>query len=149
MGRGAGESEAIGREEAAFKARILLVEDDHSVASSLIRLLNMQGHIVDLASNLATATDAWERREEVGGYHLIISDYELPDGFGTGFLNEVIANGTGRAKTFLWSGVDRYGEVEKQMPIAPDYVTTKGINGSKTLHSVIASLAPTAGTAPP
>lgn len=104
-------------------AKVLLVEDDVHVAASASGALRLRDHDVVVAGSLAEAREA---RREFEAFDVILCDYELPDGVGTEFLNEVIADGDGgKTITILWSGLDRRDEVRADMLAPPDYVTTK------------------------
>ena len=56
-------------------ALILIVEDDSSIQTSLVRVLSSQGHTVDLASDGADARRAATSKP----YELVVLDLGLPD----------------------------------------------------------------------
>jgi two-component system, OmpR family, response regulator TctD len=62
--------------------RFLLIEDNTNLASAVIDRLALDGHAVDLAPDLATASDYLTTT----GYDLILLDIMLPDGDGRTFL---------------------------------------------------------------
>ncbi|HET8985074.1 MAG TPA: response regulator transcription factor [Trueperaceae bacterium] len=67
--------------------RLLVLEDDHQLASLLSEQLSLAGYTVSLANTLAAA------RELVGGtqFDLLILDRNLPDGDGLSIAEEVAA----------------------------------------------------------
>lgn len=65
--------------------RLLLVEDNLDLASSVLRFLRSMGHAVDHAQNTAQAQDALA----VGDYACVILDLGLPDGSGLGLLRQI------------------------------------------------------------
>ena len=68
------------------KPRILVVDDDESVAA-MIRILLVQS----LSAEVATCPDCAAAREALtpGGFDLVTLDYQLPDGDGLGLLEEI------------------------------------------------------------
>lgn len=71
--------------------RLLLVEDDPSLARVIERGLTEEGHAVDHASTLARASEA----TAINDYDLLVLDLGLPDGDGTELCREVRASGSG------------------------------------------------------
>ncbi|MAX74421.1 response regulator transcription factor [Alterinioella nitratireducens] len=69
--------------------RFLLVEDNPQLAAAILDRLGQDGHVVDHASDLATAADY----TATTGYDLILLDIMLPDGDGRDFLNAQRARG--------------------------------------------------------
>ncbi len=65
---------------------ILILDDEHNVISSLIRLLRTEDREIITAE---TAQQAWEKLKQSGGVDLIISDNRLPDMSGIEFLTKV------------------------------------------------------------
>ena len=65
--------------------RILLLEDDFSLAAGLTFALNKQGYEVDQKRTIAEAKIAWSN----GVYDLLILDVSLPDGSGFDFCRSV------------------------------------------------------------
>ncbi len=63
--------------------RFLLVEDNADLARSVCARLELEGHAVDHACDLASADD----HLAVARYDLILLDITLPDGDGRGFLS--------------------------------------------------------------
>lgn len=64
--------------------RFLLVEDNESLASALLDRLRLDGHVVDHAADVSTAT-AFAGTTD---YDLILLDIMLPDGDGRSFLKD-------------------------------------------------------------
>ncbi|MGR3839764.1 MAG: response regulator transcription factor [Cognatishimia sp.] len=62
--------------------RFLLIEDNQALASAVMDRLGLDGHVVDLAGDLATAWDFTATTD----YDLILLDIMLPDGDGRSFL---------------------------------------------------------------
>ncbi len=62
--------------------RFLLIEDNEALASAVVDRLVMDGHVVDHAGDLETATDFSKTTD----YDLILLDIMLPDGDGRSFL---------------------------------------------------------------
>ncbi len=71
--------------------RLLLVEDDQSLAKVIQRGLVEEGHAVDHASTVADASEAVSINE----YDLLVLDLGLPDGDGTELCEEVRNSGSG------------------------------------------------------
>jgi PAS domain S-box-containing protein len=65
--------------------RILLVEDEPETQKILARLIRALGHEVETANSVASASGA----AAVGGFDLIISDLDLPDGSGLDLMQRV------------------------------------------------------------
>ena len=63
---------------------ILVVEDDRANAELISKLLKQEKYSVEVAKNVAEATEAMDR----AFYHLIILDWNLPDGSGYELLLE-------------------------------------------------------------
>ncbi len=71
--------------------RLLLVEDDASLAKVMVRGLSEEGHAVDHASTVAGASDAMA----VNDYDLLVLDLGLPDGDGVDLCRSVRDSGVG------------------------------------------------------
>lgn len=63
--------------------RFLLIEDNEELAAAVVDRLSLDGHVVDHAVDLSTASDF----TSVTSYDLILLDIMLPDGDGRSFLN--------------------------------------------------------------
>ncbi|MEM6577888.1 MAG: CHASE domain-containing protein [Pseudomonadota bacterium] len=72
---GDGGPEAVKSRPASRAQRILLAEDEDSVAKVLIRQLEAAGHHV---TRVATGDKAWSELQENAGYDLLISDLVMP-----------------------------------------------------------------------
>lgn len=70
-------------------ARILVVEDQDDVRQMLQTALEIEGHVVDGASNAAEGL----KRLQEARYNLVLSDYAMPGGTGTGMLHEATRRG--------------------------------------------------------
>ena len=62
--------------------RFLLIEDNEKLAAAIVERLGLDGHVVDHAPDLETASDCLAGT----GYELILLDIMLPDGDGRKFL---------------------------------------------------------------
>jgi two-component system, NtrC family, response regulator HydG len=69
--------------------RILLLEDDESLAELLVLILRSGGYAVDLALTVAQA----ERQFADEGYELVVADWRLPDGDGIEFADRAAERG--------------------------------------------------------
>lgn len=67
------------------KARILLVEDDHTVAALIIDMLSLDGYDVDFAPNGIAAL----AKIEGGHYDLILTDLHMPEMDGASLYREL------------------------------------------------------------
>ncbi len=76
-----------GFSEPTARSRILVVEDDPSVAEVAVAVLEDMGHAVDLGSDAATALAMLQ----AGTYDLVFSDIVMPGGMSGIELAEVIA----------------------------------------------------------
>lgn len=81
------------RRRAGLGLRVLVVEDDEQVATVLAALLESEGYEVAVAGT-AEAGIAKLREQP---FHLLVSDYWLPDRTGAWMLNEASARGLLRA----------------------------------------------------
>ena len=68
--------------------KILLLEDDMSLAVGLRFALEKEGWAVDTARTLAEGSALWA----AGGYTLLVLDVSLPDGTGFDFCRRVRAS---------------------------------------------------------
>lgn len=64
--------------------RFLLIEDSDALARAVVDRLGLDGHVVDHAADLATASDFVATVD----YDLILLDIMLPDGDGRSFLSQ-------------------------------------------------------------
>jgi len=72
------------------KLRILLVDDDNETSEMLGTLLELEGHEVRTAANVATALEAAAQVK----FDLLLSDVGLPDGTGLDLMRELRARGS-------------------------------------------------------
>jgi DNA-binding response OmpR family regulator len=101
--------------------KVLLLEDRLDVAEVVIDELRERGHHVDHCPTVADARSHYDYRGS-SWWHLMILDYELPDGTGLDFLAGI--RGSDRAKTILFSGDDRSRDLRKA-DLSVDYSVTK------------------------
>jgi two-component system OmpR family response regulator len=71
------------------KRRVLLVEDDHSVAELYSIKLRMDGYRVDIARDAATAAVVFERTSP----EVVCVDSRLPDGSGRDVVASLVGRG--------------------------------------------------------
>jgi PAS domain S-box-containing protein len=115
--------------------KILLVEDHGDTAKILARLLQVEGHEVTHAGDVATALklagDAW-------GFDLLISDLGLPDGTGYDLMHELTAR-QGEVAAIALSGYGMAEDVERSMAAGFKVHITKPV-GLRKLQEAIAGL---------
>ena len=70
---------------------LLVVEDDPRLGRLLLRLLEEDRHVVELATDVRTAL---ELAAEVGGFEVIVLDIGLPDGSGLDVARRLRADGS-------------------------------------------------------
>jgi len=73
--------------------RILVVEDEHDLASAIATALRRDGYAIDVAGDGATALD----RVAVNAYDLVCLDLNLPDADGLDVCREVVSSPVHRA----------------------------------------------------
>jgi two-component system OmpR family response regulator len=73
-----------------MRPRVLVMDDDQELVTHIAEWLEVE-YEVTTTGLLAEAKDAVNRRREAGGgeFELIISDYDVPDGVGTGLASYV------------------------------------------------------------
>ena len=99
-------------------SRLLLVEDDRTIATSLAEILAREGHACDVAETLASARLAMSRHPE-----LVILDWMLPDGQGIDLLREWREAGNTTPVIVLTARTDVVDRVLGLELGADDYVT--------------------------
>ncbi|MCL4813446.1 MAG: sigma-54 dependent transcriptional regulator [Vicinamibacteraceae bacterium] len=67
--------------------RILVVDDEEELRISVEKVLRKAGYAVDLAGTAAQAVEMLRR----GGYHLLVTDFRLPDGDGLELMRQARA----------------------------------------------------------
>src|SRR5438445_9665861 len=67
-----------------FKGRVLIIDDEADIRESLETLLEMEGYLIELASN---ATEGLDRLEK-GHYDLVLLDLMMPDRSGIEVLQD-------------------------------------------------------------
>lgn len=101
-------------------ARVLIVEDDEQLGQVVLTHLQARGFDVTWAKTVAQARACYKGAR----FNLILCDYELPDGTGLDFLEDVADIPHRQPYTILWSGIDRTREVQ-QRAVWPDVIETK------------------------
>lgn len=100
-------------------AKILIVDDDHTLCGMIEEWLKHEKHKVDLAYN---AADAWHFME-LYEYDAIILDISLPDGSGIDLLNRFRKNG-GKTSVLMLTGRTALEHKEEGFDAgADDYLT--------------------------
>jgi len=79
--------------------KVLVVDDEKLIRWSVQRLLVREGNEVDIAS----ALDEAESMIESGDYDLVLCDYIMPDGYGSGLMGRIRQKGIS-AKVIMMSG---------------------------------------------
>ena len=98
--------------------RVLVVEDERKIAGFLERGLTDEGHVVDVASDLAQARTALGAHD----YDLLLVDRMLPDGDGLSIVRELRREGSS-VPTICLTAKDRVEErVEGLYGGADDYI---------------------------
>ena len=69
----------------SFKGRILIIDDEADIRESLETLLEIEGYLIELASNAAEGLD----RLDKGRYDLVLLDLMMPDLGGVRVLEEL------------------------------------------------------------
>ncbi len=87
--------------------RILLVEDHADTAAALADLLDLLGHQVVVAHDVASGLAAAATALEGGGLDLVISDLGLPDGSGLDLMRELSGQHGVRGIALSGYGTDR------------------------------------------
>lgn len=85
--------------------RILVVEDDASLADGLCTGLRLHGFVPELVGNCADAREAWAQ----DGFSAVVLDVMLPDGTGIDLLRERRSAGS-RLPVLLLTALDQVGD---------------------------------------
>jgi PAS domain S-box-containing protein len=88
--------------------RILVVEDHENTRTSLARLLEGWGHLVDQAAGVVEAREVLKTRHP----DLLLTDVQLPDGLGSDLMRELREVSPGSAGIAL-TGLDSAGSVDQ------------------------------------
>jgi len=99
--------------------RVLLVEDDLTLAKVLVRGLAEEGHAVDAVGTVAEASEA----RRINEYDLIVLDLGLPDGDGIDFCRGVRESGAGIPILILTARDELSDKVAGLDAGADDYLT--------------------------
>jgi DNA-binding response OmpR family regulator len=102
-----------------MKSRVLVVEDDSSLADSITHFLTGEGYQVRVISNLSDAREA----TSAFAPDLILMDWMLPDGQGIDFLRRYRASGGAVPVILLTAKADLVDKVLGLEIGANDYVT--------------------------
>lgn len=98
--------------------KILLVEDDDSLGTSLKKYLTTENFEVTWANNLTEA-----RALDLNNFKLVILDWMLPDGQGVDFLKEIRTAGKKQPVIMLTARTDLIDKVIGLESGASDYIT--------------------------
>lgn len=98
--------------------KIMLLEDDENLGTSLKKFIQDEGYQVDLAKNLEEA-----RTKKIDDYDLMILDWMLPDGQGVDYLKEVRAKTNAIPVIMLTARTELIDKVIGLESGANDYVT--------------------------
>lgn len=104
----AAEEAAVAEHQATKTRRILLVEDHGDTAEAMTTLLELFGHQVQRAGDVAAALDI----AACGQFDLLISDLGLPDGSGLDLIRSLRSSGVGWPAIAL-SGYGQEQDVEQ------------------------------------
>lgn len=99
--------------------RLLVVEDDRSLAKVLVRGLSEEGHAVDQVATFAAASEA----QAVNSYDLIVLDLGLPDGDGIDLCRAIRDEGSGTPILVLTARDELSDKVAGLDAGADDYLT--------------------------
>jgi len=105
-------------EENTVSEKIMLLEDDENLGTSLKKFIQDEGYQVDLAKNLEEA-----RTKKIDDYDLMILDWMLPDGQGVDYLKEVRAKTNAIPVIMLTARTELIDKVIGLESGANDYVT--------------------------
>jgi DNA-binding response OmpR family regulator len=99
--------------------RVLLVEDDRTLAEVVRRSLTDEGHAIDVAHSIHQAEDLLE----INDYRLVVLDLGLPDGNGADLCRRMRADGHPAHVLMLTARDARSDRVSGLDAGADDYVT--------------------------
>ncbi len=89
--------------------KILLVDDEHSILQTLSELIVKQfGPIVEVATS---AVEAMKKLEKSKDFHVVVSDYNMPDGNGLELANYMESKNL-RSYFILFSGEENLLDLE-------------------------------------
>lgn len=103
---------------AASTKRILIVEDDEGLGSTLRTFLRDEGYNVDLAPSITEA-----KTKDYSEYELMILDWMLPDGQGIDYLRELRGEGVKLPVIMLTARTEVIDKVVGLESGADDYLT--------------------------
>ena len=93
------------RSQKETRMRILVVEDDASLADGLCTGLRLHGFVPEVVGTCADAQEAWEQN----GFSAVVLDIMLPDGSGVELLRSMRADGN-RTPVLLLTALDQTGD---------------------------------------
>jgi DNA-binding response OmpR family regulator len=99
--------------------KILLIEDDHQLGSSLEKLLKIKGHLCTWSQDIKSASE----QLEVVDFDLLIVDWMLPDGEGKDFIVELRENDYSMPILMLTARREVKDRVEGLNAGSDDYLT--------------------------
>jgi PAS domain S-box-containing protein len=111
--------------------RILLVEDHGDTATMTVKVLELEGHEVQTAGDVATALQAVDQ----GQFDLLISDLGLPDRSGLDLIRELRARGKAMPAIAL-SGYGQLQDVERSRAAGFHLHLVKPVEPSRLLEVI-------------
>jgi DNA-binding response OmpR family regulator len=137
-----GTAEPAASATVATQCRTLVVEDDESSCSALVKILRRKGHDVDCAMTLKAA---FEKLEEFRP-ECVLLDLMLPDGSGLDFLRKVREENL-PVRVAVVTGVGDTDFLEHVLRLRPDGFFQKPVDMYQML-SWLQSAAPPGGDRP-
>src|SRR5262245_2666072 len=83
-------TEASVSKRAPVKARVLVVDDEPAILTTLKKALSLEGYAVDVAGGIAVAKERFAKQS----YDVALFDVALPDGHGVDLLESLRAGGS-------------------------------------------------------
>jgi|SRR3989344_4989294 len=99
--------------------RILIVEDEKRISENILKILESQDYLSDIAKNL----DEAKYFSEINSYDLLILDLMLPDGSGMEFCKDLRSNGFSSPILILTAKSQLEDKIEGFDAGADDYLT--------------------------
>jgi two-component system alkaline phosphatase synthesis response regulator PhoP len=115
--------------------RILIVDDDESITSSLSMLLDANGYKTDVAH---TGKEAIEKANK-SIYNLVVLDIKLPDVEGTRLLTSLRETSPKMRKIML-TGFPQLGNAVDSLNYGADAYLTKPVDPAKLLETIKAKI---------
>jgi DNA-binding response OmpR family regulator len=114
-----------------LRKKILIVDDDQSVSDTLKRILEAEGHCVDVAK---TGGEAIEKSRNIT-YNLALLDVRLPDMEGTKLLSR-IHQGKPRTRMIMITGYPSLENVVEALNQGADGYLIKPIDPAKLVRMI-------------